>query len=152
MLHFKTTFLAENSLMLSIDASLIVVFVLVWILVLVLSRVFFKPVIRVMRERETRIAKDKDETRQALEAYAEDLRRIEEGLKEARLEAARIRESAAEGSQREKARLLQEVNAERRAQVDKARAELQAEVERLKKELEARTDDLAGEVERRLLN
>ncbi|MDH4196672.1 MAG: ATP synthase F0 subunit B [Candidatus Aminicenantes bacterium] len=138
--------------MLSIDASLIVVFVLVWILVLVLSRVFFKPVIRVMRERETRIAKDKDETRQALEAYAEDLRRIEEGLKEARLEAARIRESAAEGSQREKARLLQEVNAERRAQVDKARAELQAEVERLKKELEARTDDLAGEVERRLLN
>jgi F-type H+-transporting ATPase subunit b len=138
--------------MLSIDASLIVVFVLVWILVLVLSRVFFKPVIRVMRERETRIAKDKDETRQALEAYAQDLRRIEDGLKEARLEAARIRESAAEGSQRERARLLQEVNAERRAQVDKARAELQAEVERLKKELEARTDDLAGEVERRLLN
>ena len=138
--------------MLSIDASLIVVFVLVWILVLVLSRVFFKPVIRVMRERETRIAKDKDETRQTLEAYAQDLRRIEDGLKEARLEAARIRESAAEGSQRERARLLQEVNAERRAQVDKARAELQAEVERLKKELEARTDDLAGEVERRLLN
>jgi len=138
--------------MLSIDASLIVVFVLVWILVLVLSRVFFKPVSRVMRARDARLAKDRDETRQALEAYAEDLRRVEEGLKEARLEAARIRESAAEGSSRERARLLQEVNAERRAQVDKARAELQAEVERLKKELEARTDDLAGEVERRLLN
>ena len=138
--------------MLSIDASLIVIFVLVWIFVLVLSRVFFKPVIRVMRERETRIAKDKDETRKALEAYAEDLKRIEEGLKEARLDAARIRESAAEGSQREKTRLLQEVTAERWAQVDKARAELQAEVERLKKELAARTEDLAGEVERRLLN
>jgi F-type H+-transporting ATPase subunit b len=138
--------------MLSIDASLIVIFILVWILVLVLSRVFFKPVARVMRERETRLAKDKDETRRALEAYAEDLKRVEDELREARLEAARLRESAAEGSQREKARLLQNVNAERRAQVDKARAELQAEVERLKKELEARTDDLAGEVERRLLN
>jgi F0F1-type ATP synthase membrane subunit b/b' len=138
--------------MLSIDASLIVIFILVWILVLVLSRVFFKPVAKVMRERETRLAKDKDETRRALEAYAEDLKRIENELREARLEAAHMRESAAEGSNREKARLLQEVNAERRAQVEKARAELQAEVERLKKELEAGTDDLAGEVERRLLN
>ncbi len=138
--------------MLSLDASVAVIFVLVWILVLVLSRVFFKPVARVMREREERIAGDKDETRKALEAYAEDLRRIEEGLKEARLDAARIRESAAEGASREKARLLQEVNAERRAQVDKARAELQAEVERLKKELEAGTEALAEEVERRLLN
>lgn len=138
--------------MLSIDASLIVIFILVWILVLVLSRVFFKPVAKAMRERETRLAKDKDETRRALEAYAEDLKRIEDELREARLEAARRRESAAEGSTREKARLLQKVNAERRAQVEKARAELQAEVERLKKELEAGTDDLAGEVERRLLN
>jgi len=138
--------------MLSIDASLIVIFILVWILVLVLSRVFFKPVAKVMRERETRLAKDKNETRRALEAYAEDLKRVEDELREARLEAARGRESAAEGSNREKARLLQTVNAERRAQVEKARAELQAEVERLKKELEARTDDLAGEVERRLLN
>jgi len=138
--------------MLSIDASLIVIFILVWILVLVLSRVFFKPVAKVMRDRETRLARDKDETRRALEAYAEDLKRVEDELREARLEAARTRESAAEGSNREKARLLQEVNAERRAQVEKARAELQAEVERLKKELEARTDDLAGEVERRLLN
>jgi len=138
--------------MLSIDASVIVVFILVWILVLILSRFFFKPVARVMREREGSIARDKDETRNALEAYGEDLKRIEEGLKEARLEAARLRESAAEGALREKARLLQEVNAERRAQVDKARAELQAEVERLKKELEARTEEIAGEVERRLLN
>lgn len=138
--------------MLSIDASLIVIFVLVWILVLVLSRFFFKPVTRVMREREGRIARDKDETRKALEAYEEDLRKVEEGLKEARLAAARLRESAAEGSLREKARLLQEVNAERRAQVDKARAELQAEVERLKEELEARTEEIAGEVERRLLS
>ena len=94
--------------MLSIDASLIVIFILVWILVLVLSRVFFKPVAKVMRERETRLAKDKDETRRALEAYAEDLKRIENELREARLEAARMRESAAEGSNREKARLLQE--------------------------------------------
>ncbi|MGD1010012.1 MAG: ATP synthase F0 subunit B [Candidatus Aminicenantales bacterium] len=138
--------------MLSINATVFVTFALVWILVLVLSRVFFKPVRRVLDERASRIEKAKAETEKTLAAYEQDLRRIEEGLKEARAAAAGIREQAALEALKEKSRLLQEIQVECRAQVDKAKAELGQRVEALKKELDATTEELSEDIERRILN
>ena len=44
--------------MLSIDITFAVIFLLVWVLVLILSKVFFKPVGRMMEERGSRSAGD----------------------------------------------------------------------------------------------
>jgi F-type H+-transporting ATPase subunit b len=138
--------------MLSINATVFVTFALVWILVLVLSRAFFKPVRRILDERASRIEKAKAETEKTLAAYEQDLRRIEEGLKEARAAAAGIREQAELEALKEKSRLLQEIQVECRAQVDKAKAELDQRVETLKKELDATTEELSEDIERRILN
>ena len=138
--------------MLSINATVFVTFALVWILVLVLSRVFFKPVRRVLDERASRIEKANAETEKTLAAYEQDLRRIEEGLKEARAAAAAIREQAELEALKEKTRLLQEIQVECRAQVDKAKAELDQQVKALKKELDATTEELSEDIERRILN
>lgn len=67
--------------MLQIDATAIVVFAVVWILVLVLGRIFFKPMGRILDARAERIARDQAAASEALEAYGRDLRRIEEGLR-----------------------------------------------------------------------
>lgn len=134
------------------DATVLVTFALVWILVLVLSRVFFKPVGRILDERAARIESAKAETAKILAAYEDDLRRIEEGLKEARAAAAGIREQAELEALQEKSRLLQEIQAECRAQVEKAKAELVRRVEELKKELDARSGELSEDIERRILN
>jgi F-type H+-transporting ATPase subunit b len=134
------------------DATVFVTFALVWILVLVLSRVFFKPVRRILDERASRIEKAKAETEKTLAAYEQDLRRIEDGLKEARASAAGIREQAELEALKEKSRLLQEIQVECRAQVDKAKAELDQRVETLKKELDRTTEELSGDIERRILN
>jgi F0F1-type ATP synthase membrane subunit b/b' len=138
--------------MLSINATVFVTFALVWILVLVLSRVFFKPVRHILDERASRIEKAKAETEKTLAAYEQDLRRIEDGLKEARAAAAGIREQAELEALKEKSRLLQEIQVECRAQVDKAKAELDQRVETLKKELDRTTEELSGDIERRILN
>lgn len=138
--------------MLSINATVFITFALVWILVLVLSRVFFKPVRRILDERASRIEKAKEETEKTLAAYEQDLRQIEEGLKEARAAAAGIREQAELEALKEKSRLLQEIQVECRAQVDKAKAELEQQVEALKKELDATTGELSEDIERRILN
>ncbi len=138
--------------MLDINVTVLIVFALVWILVLILSRVFFKPLSRLRREREARLAGDREETRRTLETYQKEVRAVEESLAAARAEAARLREEAEGEALKEKARLLQEVADERRAQVEKARQELAVEVERLKKELDAKTAELAGELERKVLN
>jgi F-type H+-transporting ATPase subunit b len=138
--------------MLDINGTVLIVFALVWILVLILSRVFFKPLSRLRRERETRLAGDREETRRILETYEKEVRAVEESLAAARAEAARLKEEAEVEALKEKARLLQEVADERRVLVEKAREELAAEVERLKKELDAKTAELAGELERKVLN
>lgn len=134
------------------DATVLVTFALVWILVIVLSRVFFKPVGRILGERASRLDKAKEETDKMLAAYEQDLKRIEENLKEARAAAVGIREQAELEALKEKSRLLQEVQAECRAQVEKAKAELAQRVSELKKDLDARSGELSKEIERRVMN
>lgn len=138
--------------MLSVNATVLITFALVWILAIILSRVFFKPVGRILAERQARLDQAKAETDQALAAAQEDLRRIEERLKEARAASDAIWDRAESESLKEKSRIVQDLQSETRAQVEKARQDLEREVERLKKELDAQTERLAGDIERRILN
>jgi F-type H+-transporting ATPase subunit b len=136
--------------MLSIDTALIV-FVVVWILVIVLTRIFFKPLMRTLDERAARIARDKAAAAGSRDAAGNDLRRIEEGLKEARAAAEAARTAAETEALKDKSRLVREVQAEGRAEVEKAKAELRREMETLKKELEKRTAEIAESIEKKVL-
>jgi F-type H+-transporting ATPase subunit b len=137
--------------MLKIDATALLVFAVVWILVLVLTRIFFKPILRILDERAGRVAKDKAAADEALKAYEGDLRRVEEGLKDARAAADAIRDTAETEALKEKSRLVREVQAEGRAEVEKAKAELLREMETLKKELDKRTAEIAETIEKKVL-
>ena len=137
--------------MLSINATALVVFAVVWILVIVLTRIFFKPVLRILDERAGRIAKDKAAADAARKAYEADLKRIEDGLKEARAAADAIRNAAETEALKDKSRLVREVQAEGRAEVEKAKAELLREMETLKKELDKHTEEIAETIEKRIL-
>jgi F-type H+-transporting ATPase subunit b len=137
--------------MLSINATALVVFAVVWILVIVLTRLFFKPVLRVLDERAGRIARDKAAAEEARKAYEADLKRIEDGLKEARAAADAIRNTAETEALKDKSRLIREVQAEGRAEVERAKAELLREVETLKKELDKNTEEIAESIEKRIL-
>jgi len=137
--------------MLSINATAIVIFLIVWILVLVLTRIFFKPILRILDERSGRIAKAKAASAAALSSYENDLRRVEEGLKEARAAGEAIRSTAETEALKEKSRLVREVQAEGRAEVEKAKQELRLEMDALKKELDARTTEIAETIEKRIL-
>lgn len=138
--------------MLTINGTAIVIFLIVWILVLVLTRVFFKPVLRILDERSERIAREKAAAAAALGSYESDLRRVEEGLKEARAAADAIRSTAETEALKEKSRLVREVQAEGRAEIEKAKQELLREMEMLKKELDARTAEIAESIEKRILD
>jgi len=137
--------------MLSINATAIVVFAVVWVLVLVLTRIFFKPILRVLDERAARIARDKAAASGSRESYESDLLRIEEGLKEARAAADAIRSEAETEALKEKSRLVREVQAEGRAEVEKAKEELLREMDVLKKDLEKRTAEIAESIEKKVL-
>jgi F-type H+-transporting ATPase subunit b len=112
--------------MLELDATALVVFAIVWVVVLILSKIFFKPILRVLDERADKIAKDK--------AAAES-----------------VRTTAEPEALKAKSRLVREVQTEGRAEVEKAKAEIRREMDQLKKELDRRTEEIAKSIENRIL-
>jgi F-type H+-transporting ATPase subunit b len=138
--------------MLSIDLSVIVIFLIVWILVLVLSKVYFAPMRRIMGRRDDQIQQDQDAAQEALDKHAETLQKIEKDIDAAKISAREIREEWVREAQREKESMIEEVSQECRQQVRKAHRELDDKVEHLKKELEPRSQELAEIITKRLLN
>ncbi len=136
--------------MLAIDLTFIVIFLLVWILVLVLTRVFFKPVGRILEKRHDRESTDREAAREALAAGERDLRRIEDELREARASSERLREELEAKALGEKARLVAEVQADARDRIEKAKAELEEQVRRLKLQLEGEAGRLAESIEKKV--
>ena len=138
--------------MLAIDLTFIVIFLLVWVLVLVLTRVFFKPVGRILEKRRGRESADRDAAKAAIEAGERDLRRIEDELREARASSERMREELEAQALGEKARLIAEVQADARDRIEKAKAELEEQVRRLKEQLEGEAGRLAERIEKKVVH
>lgn len=137
--------------MLQIDPSIILVIVIVWILVVVLTRTVFNPIRNTMRERDTGIAADREAGEKAEQDHEANLRKIDEDIKKARASAYAIRDKLEKEAEREKERLLSEVAHECRVQVDEARQTLQKQVEDLKSDLKKESERLAEKIEERLL-
>jgi len=137
--------------MLEIDATVLVTFILVWILVIILTRVFFKPIRKVMDERETRLRGDMNAAQASMDEAARQLREVEAGLKAARLEAEETRDHFELDALKEKSRLIAEAGASAKAEIDNARADFEAEIARLKEELRAEAAPLAAKIEEKIL-
>ncbi len=137
--------------MLNVDGSFIVVFFIVWVLVLVLNKVFFSPIKRVRDKRQALLRENRESARQSLDAYDRTVLQIDQSLKAAKARAEQIRESLSVEALKEKARLLEELNAEYRRNVEQAKTDLSQEVQNLKKEMDSRVGPISDRIEERLL-
>ncbi len=137
--------------MLEIDGTVLVTFALVWILVVFMTRFFFRPLQKIRSERAARLAGDREASQRAESDGAKGLREVEQSLKAARAAAAKIRDDLAVEAQREKSRLLSEVGLAAKAEVDKARAEMAREIDGLKVQLATEAQSLSEAIETRLL-
>jgi len=137
--------------MLTIDTSAIVVFIIVWILVAVLTKVFFEPLRKVMSSREQDIEGDKEASLSAAEEMERTLTRIEEEIRAARLSSKEARDRLELEAVKEKERMVAEVSRESREQVERAKKELEEHLERLKEEMREKSQEMAKNIEKRLL-
>ncbi len=138
--------------MLQIDASLLVTFFVVWILVFVLSKVFWKPMSRITGERDALLAADREASRRGGEAYEKSLQDVAAAMKTARAAADKARDDIEADALREKSRLLAETGAVSKDRLEKARAQVRDDIARLRSELAVEAERLAGDIEKRLLD
>ena len=137
--------------MLDLNANLLIIFAIVWILLVVLRKVFFKPVQEMREERNSRINTSKDKSAQGQEDYERTLAEIEERIKAARAEASLARDILESEAREEKERILDEVSRASKEQVAKAKEELDEQMGRLLKEMEEQSEFLAEKIEKKLL-
>lgn len=138
--------------MLQIDVSLIVVFLIVWVLVFFLSRLFFNPLRKIMQERNDKIQGGSEAHRKSTETYEQTVNEIEERLKSARALSQKAMEKMEREAAAERERLLAEISEESRHKVEEAKKQLEDQIIGLKRKLESDASDLAERMERRLLD
>ena len=138
--------------MLQIDFSLIVVFLIVWVLVFFLSRLFFNPLRKIMQERNDKIQGGSEACRKSTETYEQTVNEIEERLKSARAFSQQAMEKIEREAAAERERLLAEISEESRHKVEEAKKQLEDQIIGLKRKLESDASDLAERMEHRLLD
>jgi len=137
--------------MIEIDASFIAIFIIVWILVFVLSRVFFNPMRKIMEEREDKVKGRQEAFRKSTEVYEKTVYEIEERLKSARILSEQTKDSIKHEALKERERMLEEISTEYRSQVEKAQEKLEKQTTSLRRELGADAKLLAERIEQKLL-
>lgn len=138
--------------MLAIDTSLIVVFFIVWVLVAVLSKFFFKPLRKTLEKRKAGLEENRKRTGSSLAGFEQTSLQIEEKLKVAHAEAQALRDEFEREGLKAKELILEETREECRGQVEEAKKKLNRQLEGLKKELEPKSKQLAQRIEQRLLS
>ena len=142
---------AHGGGLISVDKSLIIQVVNFLILLFVLHRLLYKPLIAKMEERSGAIKKSLDE---AQAARAEAARQQEENaarLKSAYTEAAAIRDQALKEAGEEQRRLVEAARAEAQRMLEAAKAQTDADIRRAREELRREVSDLAVSVAEKLV-
>jgi F-type H+-transporting ATPase subunit b len=119
--------LAEASIQLVPDGTLLFHLLLVLVMVFVVSRTLLKPINEILSEREKQIAGRRQEAQAMAAETQEKLRKYNEGLREARADGYRLLE-------KERAEVLKEREEKLRAYRDEMSKEVAAQLETTRKQ------------------
>ncbi len=137
--------------MLTIDASIVAEIIMMLIMMVVLNELLYKPIRRILKEREERMA----EIREKAEGYERNAKELVENynrrLAEARAQGQKERERFKEEARAEEKKLLDASTAEAQARKEELMKGLGAEIEAARKELQAKVEAFASEIAEKLL-
>jgi F-type H+-transporting ATPase subunit b len=128
---FHVDFLATIcyiSSMLELNSSFIWIFFLVWLLYIILDRLFFRPVGGVIAQREAKIAGDSARQESMMEEIEEHARVVEERLSQARLEAQHSREEWLKNGEEIRSRSVAAAREQAARLMDEKIAQLEGEI------------------------
>jgi F-type H+-transporting ATPase subunit b len=141
--------LAEN--ILSIDGSFLFVFVSIILLIFILNATLFKPINRVLEERERLSGGRLAEARQLLARYDERLRAYEEQVRAARAEAYRHAEERRRQELAARQEAVAGVKGEVAAQIAAARQEIDSQSAAARASLEREAQAMAARISSQIL-
>ena len=117
----------------------------------VLRGLFFKPLLKIMAEREARTAGARKAAEAAQAAAAEKIKQYQEALKQARAKVYIEQEAARKRVLDERAELLKEARRKGAAEVAKAKERVAKELDAARRDIESTIAQLSVEIARRVV-
>lgn len=117
----------------------------------ILRAIFFKPLLKVMAERNARTVGAQRAAEAAQVAAAEKVKQYQEALKHARAKVYAEQEAARKKVLDERADVVKQARTRANAEVTSAKARIEQEMAAARKDLEATVGQLAAEIARRIL-
>ena len=133
------------------DGSLVLVLILFIIFVFVLNRILFRPIGRVLDERQTRTEGAANEARAARRRYEAKLAEYETTIRQARAEGYRRSEQERAGALEERRKLIEAAKQNTNEQIAHARSEIQEQVARARTALASESRQIADRISRTVL-
>lgn len=145
------TFLQGDNI-LSVDASFLFVFISVILLIFILNATLFKPINRVLEEREKLSGGRLGEARQLLAQYEERLQKYEGQIRAARAEAYQYAEEQRRQALARQQELTAQVKAEVGQQIAAAREEISTQSAAARTNLERDAREMAARISSQILH
>ena len=133
------------------DGSLIFVLVLFIIFVFVLNRILFRPIGRVLDERETLTEGARTEARAATRRYQAELADYETRIRQARAESYKRLEQQRAAALEERRQLIEQAKADANNQIEQAKAEIAQQAATARTALEVESRQIAAQISRSVL-
>jgi len=143
--------LAETSIQLVPDGTIIFHIFLILVMVAVLNRTLFKPINRILSERESQTVGSSAEARSTVNRVRERVREYEQRLREARNEGYQLLEQRKIESLREREKRVSQLKNEISSWTDQQRRELQQAAQGARRTLSQNSSELATQIAARIL-
>jgi F-type H+-transporting ATPase subunit b len=133
------------------DGSLVFVLVLFLTLVFVLNRILFRPIGRVLDERQTLTEGAANEARAARRSYETRLAEYEATIRQARAESYKRFEQQRAAAVEERRRLIDDAKQHTHEQIEHAKQEIEQQVVQARAALESESRQIAERISRTVL-
>ncbi len=144
--------LAENSIQLVPDGTLFLHIAIIVLMIYVLNATLFRPINRVLAERERRTRGGTGEAQDILQRVANSMNRYERSLRDARTEGYRLLEQERAKALADRQNQLNSLRAEIEASTEEQKRLLRTQSEQARASLEEDARRIASEISRQILN
>ncbi len=144
--------LAENSIQLVPDGTLILHVLIILVMVYVLNATLFKPINRILEARDQRTRGRLSEAQEILKKVSEQLANYERQLRQARVEAYAFSESERGAAMQERQQKLNEMRARLAESIAQEKEAIQRQADEARGTLEGESRRLARQIGERVLS
>lgn len=138
--------------MISLDWTLIAGGLVFLLTLLLLDRLLFQPLMRVMDERQTRTSGMMAGAEQALQRHEELLNQLQEKIRQEKSSGYQLAESVRRQSLAEQRELVAQARARAQERLQKARQEIEKEAEGAREKLQGEVSKIADQISSRILD